>query len=322
MNNQNNSYNQRKQPSVGYGFGLVLIPLLIYQAIAFVIQIIYSFFLSAQILLDLRDEVPEINAIFEQATSQDGVTTDISTLLTPEIMNQITEQYLEVVMSHLTTITLVTSLASIPVFIWYMNRDRKKNIAAVMVKKSGVLTSEYVAIVVGLIALCIALNNLITLSDLAEFSISYQETSEAFYSVSFPIQILALGIVAPIAEEILYRGLIYRRVRRFMTPIASMILSAVVFAVVHGNLVQTLYAGMCGLVFAWLYEKYGTLLVPILAHIVMNITSVILTQYDIFIWIFEEPIRVGIITVVGTAIATSCYVFLNEKNKPIIDVKI
>ena len=47
-------------------------------------------------------------------------------------------------------------------------------------------------------------------------------------------------------------------------------LSALLFAVLHGNLVQGVYAFVLGVYFAWLMERYGSIKVPILGHMSAN----------------------------------------------------
>lgn len=78
------------------------------------------------------------------------------------------------------------------------------------------------------------------------------------------------GIVSPIAEEVLFRGLLYGYFRRWGIPIA-VILSSVLFVLVHSNTAQIpLPQIVGGVVFAIAYELESNLVVPIAIHILGN----------------------------------------------------
>ena len=57
------------------------------------------------------------------------------------------------------------------------------------------------------------------------------------------------------------------------------ILSALLFGIYHANMIQFLYAFPLGILFAWYYEKSGTLLVPVLVHISLNFGACIFTMF-------------------------------------------
>ena len=156
---------------------------------------------------------------------------------------------------------------------------------------------HYWMILVISVATAIGLNNLLLLIDLAKYSEAYQKAAEILYAPSFVEQILITGMVVPVMEELIFRGLAFKLLRRWIPFTWAMIASAVSFGVYHGNLVQFVYATLCGLLLAYLYEVYGSILAPIMAHMVMNLTAVIMTEYGIFEWIFGNAISVLAVTV-------------------------
>ena len=93
------------------------------------------------------------------------------------------------------------------------------------------------------------------------------------------------GILAPVAEELVYRGMIYRRMRESLTAVQAGVFVSILFGVGHGNLPQGLYAMVLGLLLACIYEKFRNIAAPILFHIVVNITSLLLSWYGGFEWI-------------------------------------
>lgn len=108
---------------------------------------------------------------------------------------------------------------------------------------------------------------------------SFQRVHEMQYGVEFMIGIVLYGVLSPIAEEAVFRGLIYNRMKRcFHFPIA-LAGSALLFGCYHGNLVQAVYGTLLGLLMAYLYERYKSFAAPVLFHGVANV-SVYGMTYD------------------------------------------
>ena len=59
------------------------------------------------------------------------------------------------------------------------------------------------------LALCLGLNNLINIGNLGASDEVYTETMNTLYSAALPVQIIALGILVPISEELVFRGLLF-----------------------------------------------------------------------------------------------------------------
>ncbi|GJL54460.1 MAG: hypothetical protein NPIRA02_15920 [Nitrospirales bacterium] len=80
-----------------------------------------------------------------------------------------------------------------------------------------------------------------------------------------------VAVLAPIFEEIIFRGIVYASLRRRFGWILSAVLSAAIFALVHGyGMVGLLAVGWSGFLWAWAYEKTGSLLPGIAAHALNN----------------------------------------------------
>ena len=95
---------------------------------------------------------------------------------------------------------------------------------------------------------------------------------QTLYGQGFAVQILVLGISMPTCEELVYRGLVYKRLRYTSPFLGVTLYSSLVFAFTHGNLVQGLYGFIMGMMFCYVYEKYGSVKAPILAHITAEIS--------------------------------------------------
>ena len=152
------------------------------------------------------------------------------------------------------------------------------------------------------IAVAVGLNCLLLSADLVQYSERYQEATVILYSPPFMQQILYSGILIPILEEGLFRGGLFRVLRRRISFLWAMLISAVVFGAYHGNIVQFVYATICGMLLAYLYEKYNSILASILSHMSMNVFYIILTQMGVFSWIMDGTPKVLLVIVICGAI--------------------
>ena len=92
---------------------------------------------------------------------------------------------------------------------------------------------------------------------------------------------VAIGILAPLAEEVVFRGAILRTLLGIMSKknhwVAIMI-SAAIFGVVHANLAQFINALLMGLLLGWMYYRTGSLVPGILLHWVNNTMAYVLAN--------------------------------------------
>lgn len=93
---------------------------------------------------------------------------------------------------------------------------------------------------------------------------------------------VALGIVlvliAPPAEELLFRGILYPAIKRRGFPRLALWGSSLLFAAVHLNLATFVPLTLLALILVWLYERTGNLLTSIAAHSLFNAFNFMLLQ--------------------------------------------
>lgn len=84
---------------------------------------------------------------------------------------------------------------------------------------------------------------------------------------------VALGIMVPVAEEIVFRGAIQRVLQNALgerNRWIAIVVSALIFGIIHFNLAQGLHAFLVGLLLGWLYSKTGSILPGFVFHWVNN----------------------------------------------------
>lgn len=107
-----------------------------------------------------------------------------------------------------------------------------------------------------------------------------KEQFEAIALSSPLLTLLAIGIFAPIAEEILFRGAIYNLFKDNVGKYVALIISSILFALIHLNIYQASYTLFIGLFLGIILMKTGSLWLPIIFHIVYNLFGGIFQMFD------------------------------------------
>lgn len=88
-------------------------------------------------------------------------------------------------------------------------------------------------------------------------------------TTNFPVMLLIMAVLPAFSEEFVFRGFLYHTYRR-TSPLAGIILSALFFALMHGNFNQIPYAFFLGLVMALMVEATGSIWISIFMHFLLN----------------------------------------------------
>ncbi len=106
-------------------------------------------------------------------------------------------------------------------------------------------------------------------------------------------------LLHPVLEEIFFRGIIFSLLRTRYSLWFSIFFSSLLFGLIHLLPLQIISAGLGGALLAWLYERCGTLWVPILLHAINNLLAVGLgsASDDDFRDYLSDPVLVLIMAV-------------------------
>lgn len=94
-----------------------------------------------------------------------------------------------------------------------------------------------------------------------------------------PVGYLSIGILTPLAEEIVFRGAILRKLLGIFDDRwhwVAIAVSAVIFGAVHGNWPQFVHAALLGLLLGWMYYRTGSILPGIMLHWVNNTVAYVM----------------------------------------------
>ena len=115
--------------------------------------------------------------------------------------------------------------------------------------------------------------------DLADQDLVKFITSNALSLRSKALLFLFLLIEAPVLEELLFRGVLFGGLTKIMPIWPAILLSGLVFAVIHINAATLIPLWFLGAAFAWLYVRTGTLLAPMAVHFTFNAVNLALCPF-------------------------------------------
>lgn len=154
-------------------------------------------------------------------------------------------------------------------------------------------------------------NILMTLTGFVQTSAAYQDVADRQFGLSFGTGLILFGLISPVAEEIVFRGLIFNRMRHWYSTMTAVLASGVLFGVFHGNLVQGVYGGCMGILMAYAYERMHSFTIPCLFHVTANIIVYTLAQ--------NAAVQVKLFTMLNCMIlfitSAICIIIIEKRHK-------
>lgn len=119
------------------------------------------------------------------------------------------------------------------------------------------------------------INNLIPLQEISK---GYENLAELIMSGNTFLLFITVGIMGPIIEEVIFRGLVYSELRKVLNVPAVIIIQALLFAVYHMNIIQGVNAFFIGVVLGIAVYKTGSIWPAIAIHISFNSINVLMSR--------------------------------------------
>lgn len=94
-------------------------------------------------------------------------------------------------------------------------------------------------------------------------------------SLPIYVQIICSGILGPIIEELLFRGIIFNKLKERYNADEAMLLSTIIFAFLHLSILDIIYTMFFGYFLVYIYNRYHSLKYPIIMHIIANTVVII-----------------------------------------------
>lgn len=158
-------------------------------------------------------------------------------------------------------------------------------------RRGQIKAMDFIMAIVGGAGVSIALNIVIALTNMAGKDTAFVEVSDLITNNPLIVTIICAGILIPIVEEILFRGLIFNRIKHQYNFLAGLLISSLLFGIYHGNIVQGIYATLLGIFLGFAYHKTKSILIPVFIHMGGN------TFVSIYAKLGENEENIGILVV-------------------------
>lgn len=199
-----------------------------------------------------------------------------------EIMEQIQRAMLSAEMNHILEILAVVICGVVFIF-WYKNTVKYER----KIKYSSVINKKNIGIIV-----LVGMGGQFTTAGLLSAILpylewlnhNYSEAMESIVSGSLITVIISTVLVAPVVEELIFRGVILHKMRKVIPFLGANISQAAIFGICHLNIVQGLYAFGIGLILGYVAKKFKTIFAPMVLHMTLNATGFLVSAFpDAFI---------------------------------------
>lgn len=238
------------------------------------------------------------------------------TEITPDTLNEMMIKMQELFLSYYLEIQTAAVLCTLPVMIIFFMRDRRRRLQAGAVELLPDRSPLWMAVTVvfGAIA-SYAANGMISLSGLYQVSDSYEEVAVAFFQGKLFLEVICLGVLTPILEELIFRGLMYNQLTETMPKKMAVFMAALLFGAYHGNLLQMIYAFCLGLLIIYVYERFHTLLAPILFHIGANVLGILLTETPALSFLYSTAAAMYLSVIAASLLVIGAVWLIEERQR-------
>ena len=205
-------------------------------------------------------------------------------------------QMLEVLMAYVTPITLASNLFTLVFLLLFFPLRRKNPLREFQLRPVPSPAAGAVSLAPLLYAAVTLALSLLP----AAWMEDYIQASSTLDGTGL-IPFLAIALAAPLAEEVIFRGLIQSRLAHALPGWPAVVLSALLFALCHGQPVWMGYAFVLGMVLGIMAWRADSILPSILTHIVFNAIGQVLSLPQ-----FEQANGLVILAVLAAAGAVAC----------------
>ena len=119
---------------------------------------------------------------------------------------------------------------------------------------------------------------------------SYTDSAAGLLGASSVLTILCIAVIAPLSEEVIFRGLLYTRLKRGMGRAPAILLASLLFGIMHGQLIWAAYACALSVLLCLVLDWYDSLWASVLLHLSFNAGQYLLPA-------FLEPLSLPVLLI-------------------------
>lgn len=152
---------------------------------------------------------------------------------------------------------------------------------------------------------------LIDQAGLIDIAASYREVRETPHFMQYLLSIFIYQcICSPIAEELMFRGIVYNGVKKFMTPKIALLMTTLFYGYYFGYSIMMFYGILIGLIITYAYEFFGDFRIAVGVHVLINLVFCLFN----YTALSQTPILSWPACVAGLAVAgVGLFLMIKEK---------
>ena len=270
-----------------------ILPMAVAIGIQFAVQMPVIFFISFKISMQYADLMG---------------TDEYFNAYTAEYLRQLQDPVLNDVLKLVTMIVLAAVFA-----VWFWKSKASKGMTSL--KKALPIRNNLLIVAAGYVTQ-VAMSLLLTLilPLFPKTNSSYTELLESLVGGSPVVAVITVAILAPFAEELIFRGLTLRgTIRHWENFVLVNFLQALYFGIYHMNIVQGVYAFLMGLIFGYVAYRLNNIFASILFHAAVNASGLFLFLPEA---LFDNSLLMLLVAVAGCAIIWALLYLLKIPAKP------
>lgn len=295
------------QENFGKRLWRLFYPLLTYTGISYLVSFIFSGISLTTCIINNKINIAEINIL--------------------EMNEEIFETLLDTYIGYINEANALTFVCTIPLFVLYMHMDKKrKSTLDVCKKETRVSWYKHILLPVLGVAACVGGTFMIILGGWELTGMN--NISDALFIGKPIIEMLALGILYPIMNELLYRGLLYNRLKEQMSKHMAALMISLLIAFYSNSLVQGIYAFLLSVLCIYVYERFRSIIAPILVSMGASIITVLEKEYEILGGLYSSWGRFVAATMVACAVVVVLVLAIeksvlvkNSSSEPVDEIK-
>ena len=242
--------------------------------------------------------------------------------ISPEIQEKLEQMYSE----YINEVNIAAFICVIPLLILYMYLDRKRKTKTDK-NETHEKTSLYKYIFLPLLGMlcCIAWTFMIIMGGF-KFN-GMNNYMDYFFCGKTSVELIALGLLSPIANELLLRGILYNRLKENASVMISALMISVFAMFSAFTLHEAVYLFLMSILSVYVYERYHSIIAPILLNIGASVIAVLESEERV-LSTFYSSWSTFLISTIGFVLITIlmlCIVeklIFNKKEKDPFEIKI
>lgn len=187
----------------------------------------------------------------------------------------ITTNNIGIIKNHVYSMSLIADLIMITIMFLIFLPTKQKLINICNFKKIKLVDIFYIIF----LAIGMGLISSVLIGILTNFTKSYDNVVNTItIADKSNLQLVIVIFLSPIFEEILYRGIIFRYLKKNYNIIISIVLQALIFGIIHLNIIQSIYTFFLGIALALTYLYRESIIECIIFHIIYNLFGVLVAN--------------------------------------------